>query len=118
MLRVLEEGAQWANKAELYIGLIKEAVCKDMKASNRLLAFWDYCTERRATINNLMPKKVFQAHGQNPHTALRSEEGDISNMCQYGWNEWCYYIEEKEKFLFNWEVLRHVLGPAQEKGIK
>jgi hypothetical protein len=37
-LRVLEEGTPWANKAELYIGLIKEAVRKDMKASNRPLA--------------------------------------------------------------------------------
>ena len=47
-LRVLEEGTPWANKAELYIGLIKEAVRKDMKESNCPLAFWDYCTERRA----------------------------------------------------------------------
>ena len=40
MLRVLEEGTPWANKAELYIGLIKEAVRKDMKDSNCPLAFW------------------------------------------------------------------------------
>jgi hypothetical protein len=38
-LRVLEEGTPWANKAELYIGLIKEAVRKDMKDSNCPLAF-------------------------------------------------------------------------------
>ena len=29
-LRALEEGTPWSNKAELYIGLIKEAVRKDM----------------------------------------------------------------------------------------
>eukprot|EP00957_Ditylum_brightwellii_P124443 9484066-Ditylum_brightwellii.AAC.1 len=34
MLRVLEEGTPWANKAELYIGLMKEAVRKDMKSSS------------------------------------------------------------------------------------
>ena len=45
MLRVLEEGTPWANKAELYIGLIKEAVRKDMKDSNCPPAFWDYCAE-------------------------------------------------------------------------
>jgi hypothetical protein len=28
MLRVLEEGTPWVNKADLYIGLIKEAVRK------------------------------------------------------------------------------------------
>jgi hypothetical protein len=38
-LRVLEEGTPWANKAELYIGLIKEAVQKDMKDSDCPLAF-------------------------------------------------------------------------------
>jgi hypothetical protein len=31
MMKVLEEGTPWANKAKLYIGLIKEAVRKDMK---------------------------------------------------------------------------------------
>ena len=55
-LRVLEEGTPWANKAELYIGLIKEAVRKDMKDSNCPLAFWDYCAERRARINNMTAK--------------------------------------------------------------
>ena len=30
-LRYIEEGTPWANKAELYIGLIKEATRKDMK---------------------------------------------------------------------------------------
>eukprot|EP00957_Ditylum_brightwellii_P063051 4785549-Ditylum_brightwellii.AAC.1 len=30
-LCALEEGTPWANKAELYIGLLKEAVRKDMK---------------------------------------------------------------------------------------
>ena len=33
-LRDLEEGEPWSNKAELYIGLIKEAVRKDMCESN------------------------------------------------------------------------------------
>ena len=45
-LRVLEEGTTWANKAELYIGLLKESVSKDMKESNAPLVFWDYCVER------------------------------------------------------------------------
>eukprot|EP00957_Ditylum_brightwellii_P151566 11542537-Ditylum_brightwellii.AAC.1 len=47
-LHALEEGTPWANRAEFYIGLIKEAVRKDTKDSNCPLAFWDYCVERRA----------------------------------------------------------------------
>ena len=47
-IRVLEEGTPWANREELYIGLLKEAVQKDMKESDCTLVFWDYCAKRRA----------------------------------------------------------------------
>ena len=64
ILRVLEEGTPWANKVELYIGLLKESVCKYMKESNAPLVFWNYCVERRAKINNLTAKtNIFQLHG-------------------------------------------------------
>ena len=45
-LRILEEHTQWANRAELYIGLFKEAVRKDMKTSNSPMVLWDYCAQR------------------------------------------------------------------------
>ena len=115
-LQLLEEGTPWANKAELYIGLIKEAVRKDMKDSDCPLAFWDYCVERRARINNLTAKDLFSLHGTNPQTALNGEEGDISNICQYQWYDWCYFREQKERFPFNREVLGRVLGPAKGEG--
>jgi hypothetical protein len=115
-LRYLEEGTPWANKAELYIGLIKEAVRKDMKESNCPLAFWDYCVERRARINNLTAKDLFKLHGTNAHTALTGEEGDISNLSQYQWYDWCYYREQKEKFPYPREILGRVLGPATGAG--
>ena len=44
-LKYLEKAAQWSNLAELYIGLLKEAVCMDMKESGSPLRFWDYCAE-------------------------------------------------------------------------
>jgi hypothetical protein len=40
-LRALEEGTPWANKAELCIGLLKEAVRKDMKDKDSPRVFWD-----------------------------------------------------------------------------
>ncbi len=87
-LRALEEGTPWSNKAELHIWLIKEAVRKkDMKASGCPIALWDYCIERRARINNLTVRNLFQLHGTNAHTALTKDEGDISNLCQYAWYE-------------------------------
>ena len=104
-LRVLEEGMPWSNRAELYVGLIKAAVQKDMKESDSPLVFWDYCVERHARINNLTAKDLFQLHGTNAHTATLHEEADISNLCRYGWYEWCYYLEQTNKFPFNHEVL-------------
>ena len=115
-LHVLEEGTPWANKAELYVGIIKEAVRLDMKEANCPLAFWDYCVERRARISNMTAKKLFQLHGSNAYTALTGEEGDISTICRYGFYDWVYYCDQNESFPFNKEALGRVLGPARGAG--
>ena len=39
MLRALEEGTPWSNKAELYIKLMEEAVRKDMRVADSSLSF-------------------------------------------------------------------------------
>ena len=52
-LRLLEENTPWSNKAELYIGIIKEAVRKEMKESDCPLSLWGYCLERRVRIHKL-----------------------------------------------------------------
>ena len=44
-LRILEESTQWANRAELYIGIIKEAIRKDLCESNCPLVLWNYYAE-------------------------------------------------------------------------
>lgn len=115
-LRVLEENTPWSNKAELYIGIIKEAVRKDMKESNCPLVLWDYCLERRVRINNLTAKDRFYLHGTNAYTDLMGKPGDISNLCTYKWYEWCYYRENSANFPFNREVLGRILGPAKGEG--
>ena len=112
-LRALEEGTPWSKKAELYIGLIKEAVRKDIHETNSPLCLWDYCVERRARINNLPAKNAFKLHGSTPHTVTTCDEGDISNLCQYGWYEWCYFRDQTAAFPINKEVLGRVLDPAR-----
>jgi len=49
-LRILEESTQWANLAELYIRIFKEAIRKDLRRSDSRMILWDYCAERRARI--------------------------------------------------------------------
>eukprot|EP00980_Cylindrotheca_fusiformis_P019051 scaffold6423_cov89-Cylindrotheca_fusiformis.AAC.1 len=115
-LRILEEGTPWANRAELYIGLLKEAVRKDMKSSNCPLAFWDYCVERRARVHNLTSKDTFKLRGTTPYTTVTGEQGDISNLCQYDWYDWCYFRDQGQAFPFAKERLGRVLGPARGEG--
>ena len=57
-LKYLERATQWGDLAELYIGLLKEVVRKDMKNSDSPLRFWDHCAERRVLINNLTSKNL------------------------------------------------------------
>ena len=41
------------------------------------MVLWDYCAERRARINNLAARKLFNLQGQNPYMATLGDEGDI-----------------------------------------
>ena len=116
-LRVLEESTQWANRAELYIGLFKESVRRDLRRSNAPMAFWDYCAERRCLIHNVLPKSLFQLNGSNPTAVTLGTQPDISNICQFDWYDWCYYRHESNaKFPFQKESLGRVLGPFRNEG--
>lgn len=114
-IRVLEKGTPWANRAELYIGLLKEAVRKDMRETNSPMSLWCYCIQRRARIHNAIPRLLFQNQGQTPHAATFGVQGDISNICNFGWYEWVYY-RDHGSFPENKEKLGRVLGPIPNKG--
>ena len=77
----------------MYIGLLKEAVGKDMKESDSPLKFWDYCAKRRVLINNLTSKNLFQLNRANANLKIVGDTGDIFNLCSLGWFEWCYYCD-------------------------
>ena len=112
-LRALEEGTPWSNKAELYIGLIKEALRKDMHESNSPLCFWDYCVERRARINNLTAKNAFRLHGSLPtHLPLVMKATSQICVSMDGMNG----VTSGIKLQHNKEVLGRVLGPARGAG--
>ena len=58
-LRILGVETPWANHAELYIGLFKEDVRRDLGMTNAPLVLWDYCMECRDQIHNAFPHPVF-----------------------------------------------------------
>ena len=90
-LRILEDATQWADQAELYVGQFKESTCKDLRQTDSPLVLWDYCIQRRERIHNVTPKNLFQLNGNTPTVATLGVEEDISNICQFGWYDWCYY---------------------------
>lgn len=118
-LRILEAATQWADRAELYVGMFKEATRKDLRVSNCPMVLWDYCIERRARIHNVAPRDLFQLNGNNPITATLGEQGDISNICTFAWYDWCYYREDRNvSFPHQKEKLGRVLGPMKNEGNK
>ena len=83
-LKILDTGTPRANHAELYIGLLKEAVRKYLQASNAPMVIWDYSIQQRASIHNSVPRNLFQSDGQTPHVSTFGVQGDISNLCTFG----------------------------------
>ena len=116
-LKILEESTQWANLAELYIGLMKEAIREDLRTSDCPIIFWDYCAERRALVNNLTAKKLPQLQGiSNAHTLTTGDVADISNSCIHEFYGWCLYRDQGEDFPYQKKRLGRVLGPAKHVG--
>ena len=113
-LKTLETNTQWADRAEMWVGLIKESTRKDMRESNSPLVLWDYCIERRALIINATAKDTYQLAGTNPHTVTLGREMDISNL-QFGWYEWVYYRDD-DPYPLPHEYLGRCLGPAKNEG--
>ena len=58
-LCLLEENTQWANRAELNVGLLKESIRKDLRELHCPMVLCDYCAQRKALIHNLTPTNFF-----------------------------------------------------------
>ena len=93
-LKVLEANTQKCNLAELYIGLLKRSVRKDMLESRSPLVLWDYCCERRAMINNYTARNLFQLEGTNPYSKTFGDVADISSLCRFSWYQWCWFYNK------------------------
>ena len=113
-LGILEERTQWADRAELYIGILKDSVRKDLRDSGAPVVLWDYCMERRVAIYNVTARDDIKLGGQTPHARTFGDTPDILNLV-WGWYDWAYYRDNKS-FPMPREVLGRVLGPAKNQG--
>ena len=105
-LLILEGGTQWENRAELYVGMFKESVCKDMRNEDSPMVLWDYCSESIASITNMTAKDLFKVISNTSHFTTFGEDGYISNICQFRCYGWIYFRKESAAFSFPSHVLR------------
>ena len=80
------------------------------------MVFWDYCIERRATIENSSAKENYLLKGSVPHSMMTGELTDISNLCVFKWYEWVKFRKIGEQFPYPTEWIGRCLGPARSKG--
>ena len=116
VIKELEKETQWANRAELHIGLAKKAMYRSMKRAHSPMKLWCYCLERYEKINNKLAKDTFQLHGQTPEFLATGVASDISDVCEYDWYEWVYFRDRAASFPNNPERLGRCLGPAEHHG--
>ena len=91
----------------------------DLRESNAPMILWDYCLERRVQIMNLTARDTHKLRGLNPYTVTMGDQGDISNLCNFGWFEWCYYKEDRTprfKYPHALDKLGRCLGPSKNEG--
>ena len=80
------------------------------------MVLWHLCAQRRALINNLVPKSLFQLQGRTAHEATTGSQGDMSNLL-YDWYEWVKYTEISDvAFPAQRQVLGRCLGPTKNEG--
>ena len=65
-LRLLEHETQWANRAELYVGLLKEAVRKDKKTAGSPLVFLGLRCRASSYDSISHGERHFSASGEQP----------------------------------------------------
>ena len=78
-----------ANHAEQYVDILKKAITKDLKASNKPLVIWCYSAENRSKIINAKARENYHLNGQTPHTLLTGKPTYISAICEFLWYNWC-----------------------------
>ena len=84
------------------------------------MSLWDYCAERIAQTNNILPRDLCQLRGSIPHSMLHDKEDEISNICQFDWHEWIFYRanDANDRFTFPSWALKRALRTARDSGNK
>ena len=97
-LRILEENTQFANLAERYIGLFKNAITGDLRQIGCPVHLWDFVAIWRMKVHNFTASPRFKLEGLNPYFHTVGTEGDISSICIFGFFLFVMYQDHIQDF--------------------
>ena len=112
----LEKGTHNANRAEREIATLKQGTRRDLHDNGSPAVFWCYALERRAAINNAIPRDNINCQNQTPETVMTGKPTDISNISEFKFYEWVKYKREGVQFPFTSNQIGRCLGPAIGQG--
>ena len=81
------------------------------------MVLWVYAIQRHDLIYNSFPLSLFQAQGKTPYECTFGIQGDMYNICNFGWHKWVYYLDHG-LFPENKEKLGRSLGLCKNEGNK
>ena len=113
---ILEGSTQWANRAELYVGLFKEAVRKDMLDEDYPLIFWDHCVERRGLITNMTAETclIYEVRRLTLRYVVKRETS-LTSVNLAGTNGFIFERPLASFYTYPSHVLGRCLGPAKNE---
>ena len=115
-IRELEQGTPYSNRAEHYVGILKEKVLREMKRTKSPRKLWDYCVEWCTKVLSSIAHEHYQLDGMTLKTKLTGQPTDISNLYEFGWYEWVQFSYDNNQFPEPHEHLGRCLGPAEHAG--
>jgi len=114
--RYLEHNTPHANLAELYVGLMKTAISRDLRETGCPLTLWCFATEWRMRVHNVTASKLSQCYRSNPYTATTGATTDISDISKFGFFQWIMYFNKNTPHPQGRWFLGRTLGPTKDVG--
>ena len=86
--------------AELYVGLLKVGMHKDVHKDQSPMVFWDCCADQRGGVFSMTARDLLQLNDTKTYTMNISDEAVIYKMCAFGWYKWCHYFDASKVGIF------------------
>ena len=95
IVRQNEPNTPCVNRAERYIGMLKQSVCNVPHDTNYPIHVRDYCAQHQTRMNNATACNLYQWESITPYQTIYHREPDISNICQFKFYDWFIIVNKQ-----------------------